>query len=260
MNRNRIVTDTWSSPASMRLYRERWPQEPQLRERAEERGEECGACSFFAPLNGEWGLCCHPRSRHFRETLFERFTCPAYVGECRGSHSFTEVRENHCRCQRDRAAQPDERAALPETTGPEKPAVAKTEANKAVIRRYYEELWNRWDLAVADEIIASDITFRGSLAVTVEGREGFKQYLALVRSAFPDFQNVIEELIAEEDRVVARLTCTGTHEGGFFGIAPTGRKVTYTGVAVFRLAGGRIVDGWVLGDTLSLRQQLKAGG
>ena len=133
-----------------------------------------------------------------------------------------------------------------------------SDENKALIVRFYEEMWNKWDLAVADEIIAPDITFRGSLAVTVQARGGFKEYVALVRSAFPDFHNTIEELVAEGDKVVARLTYRGTHQGELFNTAPTGRQVTYAGVAIFRIADGQVTDGWVMGDTLSVMQQIGA--
>lgn len=132
------------------------------------------------------------------------------------------------------------------------------EENKAIVRRYYERLWNAWDLALVEELIASDITFRGSLAVTVSGREGFNRYVALVRAAFPDFHNAVEDLIAEGDKVVARLTYRGTHQGELFGIAPTGRPVAYAGVAIFRIVAGRIAEGWVMGDTLGLMRQLGA--
>ena len=128
--------------------------------------------------------------------------------------------------------------------------------NKALVSRYYGDLWNKWDLSVVDEIISTDFTFRGSLAVTVEGREGFIGYVNLVRSAFPDFHNKVEELIAEADKVVARLTYTGTHQGELFGIAPTNKRVTYPGVAIFTMSGGQIVDGWVMGDTPGLMEQL----
>ncbi len=133
-------------------------------------------------------------------------------------------------------------------------------ANRNLIRRYYEELWNRWDLEAADELIAPDITFRGSLGIHVRGREGFRQYVRTVRKAFPDFHNIIEELIAEADKVVARLTYTGTHRGELFGIRPAGKRVSYSGVAIFRIANGKIADGWVLGDTLGLIAQLKRQG
>ena len=128
--------------------------------------------------------------------------------------------------------------------------------HKALIRRYYEEMWNRWDFALADELIAGDVAFRGSLGVSVQGREGFKDYMRTVRRAFPDFHNQIEELIAEDGQVVARLTYTGTHEGELFRIGPTGRRVSYAGVAIFRIAGGRIAAGWVLGDVHALVEQI----
>ena len=131
-----------------------------------------------------------------------------------------------------------------------------SEENKSIIRLYYEGLWNGWDMAVADRIIAADITFRGSLGVTVQGRDDFKGYVARVRSAFPDFHNTVEDLIAEGERVVARLTYRGTHMGELFGIGPTNKRVTYAGIAIFTIADGQIVRGWVLGDTLGLMQQL----
>src|SRR5215467_397593 len=104
------------------------------------------------------------------------------------------------------------------------------EHNKSLVRRYYEELWNRWDFRLADELIGELITFRGSLGVSVQGREGFKDYMRTVRLAFPDFHNDVEELIGEGHRVVARLTYTGTHQGELFGIGATGRRVSYVGV------------------------------
>jgi steroid delta-isomerase-like uncharacterized protein len=130
------------------------------------------------------------------------------------------------------------------------------EENKNIVRRYYHDLWNKWDLGIANELIATDLVFRGSLGVNTRGLEGFKEYVQLVRQAFPDFSNSIEELIGEEDKVVARLTYRATHRGELFGIAPTGRHVTYSGVAIFRIAGGKIVEGWVLGDTADLLRQL----
>jgi steroid delta-isomerase-like uncharacterized protein len=130
------------------------------------------------------------------------------------------------------------------------------EANKALIHRYYGELWNRWRLELADELLAADVRFRGSLAVEVQGVEGFRGYVGLVRSAFPDFHNTVEELVAEADRVVARLTYRGTHRGPLFGVAPSGRAVSYAGMALFRIAGGRIASGFVVGDTGRLLREI----
>lgn len=131
------------------------------------------------------------------------------------------------------------------------------ESDKDLVRRYYEALWNRWDLALAEELIAESVVFRGSLGTSVQGREGFKEYMRTVRRAFPDFHNRIEELIAENDRVAARLTYTGTHQGEVLGIAPTGRRVSYAGVALFRVVDNRIAEGWVLGDVHGLIQQIR---
>jgi steroid delta-isomerase-like uncharacterized protein len=134
------------------------------------------------------------------------------------------------------------------------------EENKSLVGRYYAELWNRWDLSLVDELIGERITFRGSLGVTVQGRDGFRDYMRAVRRAFPDFHNRIEELVAEGDKVVARLTYTGTHQGELFGIGPTGKRVTYEGMALFRIEAGRITEGWVLGDVQGLMRQVSSGG
>ena len=131
-------------------------------------------------------------------------------------------------------------------------------AHKALVHRYYDELWNRWRLELADELLAADVRFRGSLAVEVEGVEAFRGYVGLVRAAFPDFHNTVEELVAEDDRVVARLTYRGTHRGPLFGIAPTGRPVSYAGSAWFRFRDGRIASGFVVGDTGRLLRELTA--
>jgi steroid delta-isomerase-like uncharacterized protein len=137
--------------------------------------------------------------------------------------------------------------------------VARLGGNKSLICRYYEEMWNRWDLSLADELIAEGMSFRGSLGIAVQGREGFRDYMRTVRRAFPDFNNRIEELVAEGDTVAARLTYTGTHQGELFGMAPTGRRVTFQGAAFFRIAAGRITEGWVLGDVHGLMRQLSGG-
>jgi len=131
------------------------------------------------------------------------------------------------------------------------------EATKALIRRYYNELWNPWNFDLADELIAQQIAFRGSLGMKADGREGFKEYMRTVQRAFPDFHNKIEELIAEDDKVVARLTYSGTHRGELFGIAPTGHRVGYCGIAIFHVSEGSVAEGYVLGDTRALMQQLE---
>lgn len=131
------------------------------------------------------------------------------------------------------------------------------EANKTLIHRYYEELWNQWRYELADELIDQDVRFRGSLGRMVAGRGGFVGYMKHVQAGFPDFHNSIEDLIAENDRVVARLVYTGTHQGEMFGMPPTGHRVRYAGVGIFQISAGRISDGWVLGDLAGLLLQLR---
>ena len=88
MNTNQIITNGFSNPNSKRMYESAWPDEPMLKQRCE-NGAQCGACSYFAPLNEDWGICCHKKSRHHLETVFEHFTCADYANEGWGPHSFS---------------------------------------------------------------------------------------------------------------------------------------------------------------------------
>lgn len=101
-NRNLIVLGDWSNPSSRALYEARWPGEPQCQTWYQE-GRQCGGCSFFAPLDSDWGLCAHPQSRHRLETVFEHFTCPSQVREGWGPHSFSTDPDDHCVCGGDTA-------------------------------------------------------------------------------------------------------------------------------------------------------------
>jgi steroid delta-isomerase-like uncharacterized protein len=114
--------------------------------------------------------------------------------------------------------------------------------------RYYNEMWNKWNFALVDELLAQDISFRGLLGTETRGRTAFCDYMPRVQDAFPDFHNAIEEMIGERNRVCARLTYTRRHCGEIFGAAPAGKKVSYAGAAFFRIENGQIVQGWVLGD------------
>ena len=111
------------------------------------------------------------------------------------------------------------------------PETDASEVNRSVIERFYNELWNGWSLAVADKIVSENLRFRGSLGSTLEGLEGFKDYVRTVRDAFPDWHNRIDELIVCGDRVVTRMTWSGTHRGTLLGVEPTGKRVEYVGTA-----------------------------
>jgi steroid delta-isomerase-like uncharacterized protein len=128
--------------------------------------------------------------------------------------------------------------------------------NKSLVRRYYSEVWNAWSAPALEELISPEIVFRGSIGTAVQGIAEFRQYVNRIRLAFPDFHNHIEELICEGDKVAARLTYAGTHQGELFGFPGSGAKIMYQGLAVFEFEKSKIVRGFVLGDTETLKRQL----
>ncbi|HWZ20624.1 MAG TPA: ester cyclase [Ktedonobacteraceae bacterium] len=131
------------------------------------------------------------------------------------------------------------------------------EANKALASRFYEEGWNQGNLAVFDELLASNhVLHDPGFPEAIRGLEGFKQYYASYGSAFPGNQLTVEDYIAEGDTVVSRWTGRGTHEGDLMGIAPTGKQVTVTGISIQRIANGKIVEEWSNYDMLGMLQQL----
>jgi predicted ester cyclase len=119
------------------------------------------------------------------------------------------------------------------------------EANKDVIRRLLAEV-DRGNLDVVDACYAADYVDHtpSPLRSLAPGRDGVRAAFALFQRAFPDTTHVLEDLVAEGDRVVARIRAQGTHTGELFGHPPTGRKVTLTGITIYRLRGGRIVERW----------------
>ena len=126
-----------------------------------------------------------------------------------------------------------------------------------LVRRFYLDVWNRWDDEAVDQLLAEDFVFRGSLGDEERGRDGFRAYRDRVRAAFPDFRNEIVELVAEGERAAVRLRCSGRHEGELWGTAPTGRSVTYEAAAFLRSRGNQLCEAWVLGDLDGLRARLR---
>ena len=131
-----------------------------------------------------------------------------------------------------------------------------TEANKAIIRDFFAQVWNAGDEAAIARFLAADAA--GNDPDFGIGREGFKRQWRKWREAFPDLHFEIEELVAEGDTVVSRWTLTGTHTGPFLGIAPTGRAVRIGGMSLDHLRDGLLVSGFDGWDNLGLRQQLGA--
>jgi len=129
-----------------------------------------------------------------------------------------------------------------------------TEDNKALIRRGYEAL-NQRNWSVYYDMIAPDGVYHDA-SMTIQGLDGYKQFLSMYLTAFPDAQFAIEDLIAEGDTVVVRQTFRGTHTGDLMGIPPTGKAISGTGIQITRIANGKAVEQWFNGDDLGLRQQL----
>jgi steroid delta-isomerase-like uncharacterized protein len=133
-----------------------------------------------------------------------------------------------------------------------------TETNKALSRRFLEEVFNKGKLNVLDEIIAKDhvSTGPGTLPGLPTGPEGQKQLVTVYRNAYPDVHFTIDEQIAEGAKVVTRWTGRGTHKGELFGIPATGKSSTVTGIAVDRIANGKIAESWGIFDQFGMMQQL----
>ena len=130
------------------------------------------------------------------------------------------------------------------------------EENKAIVRRWTEEGFGEGNLAVADEVGATDFINHNPVAGQQPGREGLKAAVAMLRGAFPDLRVQIENLISEGDKVALRDTISGTHLGSFAGIPPTGEQVEVARIAIFRVVDGKIVEHWANTDMLGLMRQL----
>jgi predicted ester cyclase len=130
-----------------------------------------------------------------------------------------------------------------------------TEQNKAVTRRYFDELWNQNNLAVLDEILAPGV--KGHAAgQTFGGVDTFSQRSKTLHTIYSKPHFTIEDQIAEGDKVLVRWTLRGKHTGEYMGVRPTGNDVVATGMNLFRLADGRIAELWVEADDLGELQQL----
>jgi len=132
-----------------------------------------------------------------------------------------------------------------------------SEHNKAIVRRLVEELWNKGNLSVADELFAPNYEHHDASTLDFgRGPESEKKRATLYRTAFPDVRLTIEDIIAEGEIVMTRWSCRGTHKGDLSGIAPTGKQINISGVTIDRVANGKLAEGWVNWDALGLMQQL----
>ena len=133
-------------------------------------------------------------------------------------------------------------------------------SNKATVRRFHDALSGGPELVLQaiDEIVAPDVLFHAPVPTGSTGAQALRQVVTVLSRAFPDLHVAIEDLIEEGDKVVGRNSVTGTHQGEYMGLPPTGKSVSYQEIFIFRFASGRIAEIWGVVDVLSQLKQLGA--
>ncbi len=134
----------------------------------------------------------------------------------------------------------------------------KSQDNKAFIRRWFDEVWNKGREEAIDEMFAADGVAHGLGDEPIRGPSDFKPFFHTFREAFPDIQVVVEDAIAEGDKVVARCSVRGRHKGDTLGYAATNLPAEFTGITIVRVRDGKIVEAWNSFDFMSMHQQLGA--
>jgi steroid delta-isomerase-like uncharacterized protein len=133
-----------------------------------------------------------------------------------------------------------------------------SEESKELVLRWFAEL-DRGNLDVVDELIAADyVDHNPALPNLPRGREGVRQYVRILKTAFPDAVHIIDDVIAEDNKVMTRVTARGTFLGDCIGYHPTGRVVEISGIAVHRIENGRLIEHWAHADMAGFMHQLGA--
>ncbi len=134
-----------------------------------------------------------------------------------------------------------------------------TEENKAIARRWNDEIYDKGSLVAIDELFATNFVWHYAPPGVAPDREGYKQEnVTNLGASFADVHCTIEDMVAEGDKVAVRWSWRGTHKGEYMGIAPTGKQVTITGIEILHIVGGKIVEEWSESDWLGFMQQLGA--
>jgi steroid delta-isomerase-like uncharacterized protein len=133
-------------------------------------------------------------------------------------------------------------------------------ANKSLVSRFLDEVYNKGNYDFADTAVAADYISHNELSIEVLGPDGIKRAALAQRTAFPDLVTSIDDLIAEGDKVVVRGHDTGTHQGPFMGIPPRGNRFTITWIDIFRIQDGKLAEAWLETNVASFRRQLGASG
>jgi steroid delta-isomerase-like uncharacterized protein len=129
--------------------------------------------------------------------------------------------------------------------------------SKAIIRRLYEEVWNKRKLEVVSDIISpSHALHDNNSSGSSVGPEAYRAQVAVFLAAFPDLRFTVEDTVAEKDKVAASWTISGTHKGEYLGVRPTNKKISMDGITIHHIANGRIIDSYISSDFLGLMRQL----
>jgi steroid delta-isomerase-like uncharacterized protein len=130
-----------------------------------------------------------------------------------------------------------------------------TETNKAIVRRYIDQVLNNQRRDLIDEFLVESVELHGT-GPSIIGLPAVIEWYAMFSAAFPDWHTTIDDMVAEGDKVVVRMTSQGTHLGEIQGIPATGRPYTQHAIVIYRLTNGKIVEGRLQTDMLSMMQQL----
>src|SRR4030067_2191008 len=141
-------------------------------------------------------------------------------------------------------------------SGETNPGPDHSDKNIELVKRFFEEVWNKGNLSLVDEVLAPDYEDYNRPPGTPRGLKGYKANVNMIRSAFPDIRFTLDQVFAENDHVAIRLTGHGTHKGNFMGIPPTGKQVSFGGMTFIRIQDGKVAERWGISDIPGLTQQL----
>ncbi len=130
--------------------------------------------------------------------------------------------------------------------------------NKMVVRRFFEEIFNHYNLAAADELVGENYINHNAAPTEEPGRQGLKNFVMYAHSGLKDIHFTVDDMIAEGDQVATRWTCTAIHTGEFAGVPATGRRVTISALNIHRVVDGQIAEGWLQWDIIGYLQQVGA--
>jgi steroid delta-isomerase-like uncharacterized protein len=130
--------------------------------------------------------------------------------------------------------------------------------SEPVVRRFLDEVIGKGNADVLDEVMSQELVWHGGSFGEIRGLDDFKQFIGQFLVAFPDLRVAVDDVIGVDDKVAARLTVRGTHDGELMGIPASGKDATWTDINIYRVADGKIVEEWFCGDYLGMMQQIGA--